>query len=132
MDELIYQVLNNYYASLEAKGYTKSSDAYKILILCFYKDFILQDYRGLLSKKDYFLIEKALDCLYGSTCLIPYPEYLKMNKSYLGHLSMDKSYLNQVNEVIHRIKKLEDTPVLKLMDVNDTVESDVMIVQSED
>lgn len=55
-----------------------------------------------------------------------------MNKSYLGHLSMDKSYLNQVNEVIHRIKKLEDTPVLKLMDVNDTVESDVMIVQSED
>lgn len=122
MDELIYQVLNNYYSALEAKGYMKSSDADKILILCFYRDFILQDYRGLISKEDYFLIEKALDCLYGSTCLIPYPEYLKMNKSYLGQLA----------EAIYRIKKLEDTPVLKLIDVDENVESDIMIVQSED
>ena len=75
----------------------------KLLILCFYRDFTLQDYRGLINKDDYHLIEKALDCLYGSTCLIPYPDYLKMGKLHLGEMT----------EVLERVKKVEDTKVVK-------------------
>jgi hypothetical protein len=57
----------------------------------------------LLSKDDYHLIERALDCLYGSTCLIPYPDYLKMSKLHLG----------EMGEIASRLKEVEDTKVIK-------------------
>jgi hypothetical protein len=49
------------------------------------------------------LVEKALDCLYGSTCLIPYPDYLKMSKLHLG----------QMEEIDTRLKAIENTKVVK-------------------
>lgn len=98
-------------------------DVQKLLILSFYKDFIFGDYRGLLSKEDYYLIEQALDCLYGSTCLIPYPDYLKMGKLYLGEMT----------EMAQRIKNVENTEVLKVIHgvpEGDT-DSDIIVIEEE-
>ena len=103
MDNVVYNALSSYYNVLEKTGYVNYSQMEKLLILCFYRDFTLQDYRGLINKDDYHLIEKALDCLYGSTCLIPYPDYLKMGKLHLGEMT----------EVLERVKKVEDTKVVK-------------------
>lgn len=126
MDRIIYESLNRYYHTLESIGYISDVHTKKLLVLCFYKDFITNDYKNTLSKDDYMSIEKALYCLYGTSCLIPYPDYLKMNKIYLGQLS----------ELSRRIKVLEETPVLKIMqDVENSQEnpdSDIIIVQSED
>jgi len=102
-------------------------DAQKLLILSFYRDFILNDYRGLLSGEDYHTIESALNCLWGSSCLIPYPDYLKMGKLHLG----------EITEMAHRLKTVEEEPVLKLAkelsDVdNPDSQSDVMIMADED
>ena len=125
MDEMIYQALGSYYHALELKGYMPQKDVEKLLVLTFYRDFIFNDYRGILSREDYYLIERALNCLYGTTCLIPYPDYLKMGKLHLGEIS----------EMCHRVKTLENTPVLKLIHdlskAEGDVESDVMIVQEE-
>ena len=90
--------------------------AQKLLLLLFYRDFCYHDYKGLLSKEDYHLIEKALDCLWGSSCLIPYPDYLKMGRLHLGDMT----------EISHRIKTLEDTKVLKVFASEDT-DSDIQI-----
>jgi hypothetical protein len=76
----------------------------KLLLLCFYRDFVFHDYRGILSQEDYALIDRALDCLWGSTCLIPYPDYLKMGKLHLGEMT----------EMAQRIKNAENTKVVKV------------------
>ena len=122
MDNIVYQSLMSYFNVLEQRGYMSFSQMQKLLVLCFYRDFVFQDYRGLLTKEDYHLIEQALDCLYGSTCLIPYPDYLKMSKLHLGEMT----------EMAQRVKTLEDTKVLKAFDADGTSDSDIIIVSEED
>lgn len=122
MDEILYNVLSRYYHALEVKGYMPIIQAYKLLVLIFYKDFVYSDYRGIITKEDYALIEKVLDCLYGTTCLIPYPDYLKMGKLYLG----------EITEIAHRVSALEDTPVLKLIrdlsSAEGNVDTDIIVM----
>jgi hypothetical protein len=125
MDEIIYNALSSYYNVLEKTGYISGSYSKKLLLLTFYKDFVFHDYRGLLSREDYLLIERALNCLWGSSCLIPYPDYLKMGKLHLG----------EVTEMAQRIKTLEDEPVLKVMhsmDGQEDSDSDIMIVEEDE
>lgn len=125
MDEIIYEALQKYYKTLELKGYLPDIQAYKLIVLAFYNDFVYSDYRGLLSEADYHLIETALDCIFGSTCLIPYPDYMKMGKLYLG----------QITEMAQRVKTLEDTNVIKPVhdtsDIDLIADSDVMIVSDD-
>ena len=104
MDELIYNGVGSYYNTLEKTGYMSYANMQKLLLLIFYRDFVFHDYRGLLSKEDYRLIERALDCLWGSTCLIPYPDYLKMGKLHLGEMT----------EVGQRLRNIENTKVVKV------------------
>ena len=123
MDEIIYDALTRYYHALELKGYMPYSHAEKLLVLIFYRDFVFNDYRGIITRDDYLLIERALDCLWGSTCLIPYPDYLKMGKLHLGEMT----------EMAHRVKAIEDEPVLKLIhDLSDVenpeLQSDIVLV----
>ena len=123
MDEMLYSSLGSYFHALELKGYMPYSQAQKLLVLGFYKDFVFNDFRGLITKDDYHLIERALDCLYGSSCLIPYPDYLKMGKLHL----------NETTELVSRIKTLEQTEVLKAEDMTGVLPgSDIIIMAEED
>jgi hypothetical protein len=123
MDEMIYSALSRYYNTLEKTGYMSYANLQKLLLLIFYRDFVFEDYRGWLSKDDYRLIERALNCLYGSTCLIPYPDYLKMGKLNLGSMT----------ELAQRVKNIEDTSVLKLIHDTETKNpSDVLVIADED
>ena len=122
MDRILYDSLLKYFHALEVKGYMPYKDMVKLLVLGFYRDFVFSDYRGIITRDDYLLIERALDCLYGSTCLIPYPDYLKMSKLHLG----------EITEMAHRVKTLEDTDVLKAFDADGTSDSDIIIIAEED
>ena len=106
MDEMIFEGVTSYYNALEKLGYMSYGNMQRLLILIFYRDFVYNDYRANLSKEDYYTIEKALDCLYGTTCLIPYPDYLKMGKLHLG----------EVTEIAERLRNIENTDVMKLME----------------
>ena len=122
MDEILYNSLSSYFHALEYKGYMPYPQMQKLLVLIFYRDFVYNDYRGLISKDDYLMIERALDCLYGSTCLIPYPDYLKMGKLHIGEMT----------EMANRVKNLEDTEVLKAFDFEGRDDSDIAIVKNEE
>ena len=122
MDEMIYSALMGYYKTLSKLGYYKYEDVFRLLVLCFIRDFVFHDYRGILSRKDYYEIEQALNCLYGTNCLMPYPDYLKMGKLHLGSMT----------EMAQRVKALEDTPVLKAFDADGTGDSDIVITADED
>lgn len=103
MDEFVYNSVYHYFTALDKLGHYKQEDVNKLLILLFFYNFTTNDYRGNISKEDYAIIEKALYCLYGTSCLIPYPDYLKMGDLHLGDLS----------EVVTRIKNIENTKVIK-------------------
>ena len=122
MDEILYNSLSSYFHALEYKGYMPYSQMQKLLVLIFYRDFVYNDYRGLISKDDYLMIERALDCLYGSTCLIPYPDYLKMGKLHIGEMT----------EMANRVKNLENTEVLKAFNFEGSDDSDIAIVKNEE
>lgn len=122
MDEILYNSLSSYFHALEYNGYMPYPQMQKLLVLIFYRDFVYNDYRGLISKDDYLMIERALDCLYGSTCLIPYPDYLKMGKLHIG----------EITEMANRVKNLENTEVLKAFDFEGSDDSDIAIVKNEE
>lgn len=123
MDKLIYNVLCQYYKTLEKLGYYSYGDVYPLLVLVFYWNFIYNDYRGLISYSDYRLIEKALNCIYGKSCLTPYPDYLKMGKLHLG----------EITEIGERLRALEDTEVIKPYPKGEVdSESDIIIIQEEE
>ncbi len=122
MDEILYNSFTSYYNALGKLGYIPYSQVNKLLVLCFYRDFVFKDYRGILNKDDYRLIEKALDCLYGTTCLISYPDYLKMGKLHLGNMT----------EMAQRVKNLEDTEVLKSFTSEVESDSDIVVTVEED
>lgn len=117
MDSIVYNAITKYYTALSKLGYYKYGDVFSLLVLCFLSDFVYQDYRGVLNRSDYSIIERALNCLFGSTCLIPYPDYLKMGKLHIGEMT----------EMAHRVRTLEETEVLKAFDGDDE-NSDIMIL----
>ncbi len=121
MDDLVYDTLSHYFHALEVRGYMPFSDSAKVLLLIFYRDFVYNDYRANITEEDYHLIEKALNCLYGTTCLIPYPDYLKMGKLHLG----------QITELNMRVREIENTPVIKLIHdlahAEGDIDTDVMV-----
>jgi uncharacterized protein (DUF608 family) len=122
MDEYIYQSLSHYYTALGKLGYYKYADVKKLLVLLFYRDFVFNDYRGFISRSDYLTIERALNCLFGTTCLMPYPDYLKMGNVQLGGIT----------ELATRVKNLENTTVVKPFDSVATDDSDVIILTEEE
>lgn len=125
MGDILLEALTKYYHALEVKGYMSKVHSEKLLVMAFYWDFMYNDYRALLSKKDYCLIERALDCIYGTSCLIPYPDYLKMGKLHLGEMT----------EMAQRVKTLEETEVVKVIhdldSVNSDSQSDIVIMAEE-
>jgi len=126
MDNILYNMLKSYYDILEVTGYLKGAIPNKLLVYSFYRDFVMNDYRGILTKDDYRLIEQVLDCFYGTECLMSYPDYLKMGKLHCG----------EITELAHRVKKIEDTEVVKVIHDIDEIasnpQSDVQIIVEED
>lgn len=99
MDNYVYNAYYSYFHAIGQTGYMPQKHINSLLVLGFFYQLIYHDYRGYISKRDYHTIEKALNCLYGTSCLIPYPDYLKMGKLKLGEMT----------EVLDRVRVNEDT-----------------------
>lgn len=97
MDNYVYSALCRYFNTLEQTGYISFKKQSSLLILVFYYHLLFDDYRGYVNREDYRIIGQALNCLFGTNCLIPYPDYLKMGKLKLGVMT----------EVLDRLKATE-------------------------
>ena len=86
--EIINDVFNSigtYFNALTQFGYKKQGDVDKLLVYSFIEEMLTGEMRFFVTEADYRLLEQALSCLYGSSCLIPYPQYA--NDDYLfGHI----------------------------------------------
>lgn len=76
MDKVLYESLSRYFNILSKLGYMNYTDVNKLLILIFIYDLLESDCNSFITEDEYRVIDNALYCLYGSTCLIPYPEYI--------------------------------------------------------
>lgn len=74
-----------YFNTLAQLGYKKQSDVDRLLVYGFFEELLTGEMRYFITEEDYRKIEQALSCLYGSSCLLPYPQYA--NDDYLfGHV----------------------------------------------
>ena len=65
--------------------------------------------RVYVTERDYRIIQGALNCLYGSSCLISYPSYLNDNNLF-GNTFSD-SMMPRVTEIGDIIRTTEDAQI---------------------
>lgn len=69
--------VNKYFHTLTSLGYKKDKDVNNLIVLLFLEEFLCGPMSQFITEKDYNTIDKALYCLYGTSCMIPYPDYKK-------------------------------------------------------
>ena len=97
MDDLLYNTYLKYFTKLSNVGYGSDVDLKKIIFYTFIYE-LVNTTSIVISEKDYKEIETALYCIYGTSCLIPYPNYCK-NSMYL--------HLGDITELASRVVKAE-------------------------
>lgn len=69
MDELTYNALNSYFKRIESVGYMQYGAVDSLLVLLYI--YYLKDNYDL-SQEESRIVHKALNCIQGSNCMIPY------------------------------------------------------------
>lgn len=92
LNNLTYNGINTYFNTLSVLGYKKYSDVNRLLVLLFINDLLRSSFSLYIDEEDYKTITNVLYCLFGSTCLIPYPEF-----------AVNTSLVQALNDVTPRI-----------------------------
>lgn len=124
MGERVYNSLTSYFTSLKNIGYRKQSDVNRLLVFIAIQELLDNDFRGLVSEEDYDIINKALYCLYGSTCLIPYPDYY-------NNRTMRTMYTGSMSELAHRVEGLEKDTAAMSTDLETIKDKPILIPGDE-
>ena len=78
MDDSLIKFTNEslirYFTALSQFGYKNYCDVGKLLALIFLQEY-LQKYQEYITEADYNEVSKAMECLYGTSCLIPHQYY---------------------------------------------------------
>lgn len=72
----VFDSLKFYFNALSIFGYKNQNNVDKLLVYNFIEELLTGEMRYFITEDDYRIIETALSCLYGSSCLIPYPRYI--------------------------------------------------------
>jgi len=95
----LFNSLSKYFNHLQNTGYFSQKNVNKLLAFSLIEEF-LHDCQGYLDSGDYLDINKALSCLYGSTCLIPYPNYYNPN-------TKRTMFIGSCSQLARRVEELE-------------------------
>ena len=120
MDDLLYESCLRYFTSLANYGFKSEKDVKKLLFYVFIQE-LVNTTSIVISEEDYRHIENALYCMYGTTCLIPYPNYCE--RPMYAHLG-------DIAELSARMERAEETLVLQ--DVRITDIENTRVVKSEE
>ena len=98
MENLLYNAYLRYFTTLENFGYKNYKEVKKLLFYTFIQE-LVNTTSIVIPEEDYKHLENALYCLYGTSCLIPYPNYCE-NPMFL--------HLGDVAELSARVSTLEE------------------------
>ena len=85
LDNLVSESLNRYFTVLESVGQVSDADTSKLILLQFLQEF-LQEYQGYITEEDYRVIDRIIQCLAGTSCLIPYRQYQQLSIPVTGYI----------------------------------------------
>lgn len=77
--ELLNDVFNSvdkYFTTLSHTGYISYKRVEELLVYTFIEE-LLNTMSEYIDDKDYTIIMNSLECLYGTSCTIPYPVYIQ-------------------------------------------------------
>lgn len=98
MDDLLYNSCLKYFTSLANFGFKSELDVKKLLFYVFTQE-LVSTTSIAIPEDDYKHLEGALYSMYGTTCLIPYPDYCE--RPMYAHLG-------DIAELSARMAKVED------------------------
>lgn len=98
MDDALYESCLRYFTSLANFGYRSEEDVKKLLFYVFIQE-LVNTTSIVIPKEDYKHLEGALYSLYGTTCLMPYPDYCENPMT---------AHLGDIIELSYRVERLEE------------------------
>lgn len=90
-----FNAVSRYFHTLSNLGYKKDKDIDSLIVYLFLEELLYGSMSQFITETDYNIINKALYCLYGTSCMIPYPDY-------------EKSYYSVVRQMLNGYRILED------------------------
>lgn len=110
MDDLLYESCLRYFTSLANYGFKSEKDVKKLLFYVFIQE-LVNTTSIVIPEDDYKHLENALYCMYGTTCLIPYPNYCERPMyAHLGDIAELSARMARAEE---HLADVEDTHVDK-------------------
>lgn len=94
LNNLAYTGINNYFKALSTFGYKNYTDTYRLLALLFISELLDSQFSMYIDEDDYRTITNVMYCLFGSSCLIPYPEF-NVNTSLVWNLNNGESRISE-------------------------------------
>ena len=116
MDNVVYESIKRYFTSLSMFGYKSYNDTYKLLYIISIRDFIYNDFRGLITEDDYRIIGRSLYNVFGTTCLLPYPQFCKSK-------GMNNLHLGSITELAHMVQRTQELFEQHKQDISGTVDT---------
>ena len=116
MDNVVYESIKRYFTSLSMFGYKSYNDTYKLLYIISIRDFIYNDFRGLITEDDYRIIGRSLYNVFGTTCLLPYPQFCKSK-------GMNNLHLGSITELAHMVQRTQELFEQYKQDISGTVDT---------
>jgi len=134
MDDLLYNSCLRYFTSLTDYGYRNEEDVKKLLFYVFIQE-LVNTTSIVISEEDYKELEKALYNFYGTTFLMPYPDYCERPMyAHLGDIAELSARMAKAEEINaqqnDRLDSIEDTNVVKDMVGNETIVGDIILSNS--
>lgn len=116
MDNVVYESIKRYFTSLSMFGYKSYNDTYKLLYIISIRDFIYNDFRELITEDDYRIIGRSLYNVFGTTCLLPYPQFCKSK-------GMNNLHLGSITELSHMVQRTQELFEQYKQDISGTVDT---------
>lgn len=82
----LHQAIKAYFNILRRTGYKKYSQVDDLLLLSAIEGMLNGPMAEFVTEEDFRSIDKALYCLYGKSCMIPYPSWKKALKPLIKAL----------------------------------------------
>lgn len=102
--------VNKYFHTLSNLGYKKDIEVNSLIVFLFLEELLCGSMSQFITEKDYSTIDKALYCLYGTSCILPYPDY---RKTHIEPLNKMLDEYRVTDDEILRITETGDVrPVL--------------------
>lgn len=127
MDNIIFNVLSKYFTNLSNVGYRKDSDVVRVLLLSHINKLLNNNFRGFINEEDYTKIERALYCLYGSSCLIPYPDYYSAKNQRVMHNGGILELIYRVISAEKEVKEIKESNEIIKEDLNNIKNANIVL-----